>query len=86
VFASLSAYEGMPIAMVETLSFGLSVVLSDIPAHHHFIQTYDVAGELVGDDPTEVGAAVNRLAGRESDVTLPEWGEVAERYLDMVCG
>jgi glycosyltransferase involved in cell wall biosynthesis len=84
VFASLSAYEGMPVATTEALSFGLPVVLSDIPAHRHLVRKYDATRQLVGDDPVEVATAISELAGSESIVALPEWRDVAEQYLGIV--
>jgi len=84
VFASLSAYEGMPVATTEALSFGLPVVLSDIPSHRHLLAEYGATGQLVGDDSVEVATAVSELSGRESFVALPEWRDVAKQYLDIV--
>ena len=84
VFASLSAYEGMPVATAEALSFDLPVVLSDIPAHRHLVETYGATAELVTPDRSELATAIPALAGRRSDVTLPEWADVTERYLSLV--
>lgn len=84
VYASLSAYEGMPVAAAEALSFSLPVVLSDIPAHRHLFRTYDIVGNLVGDDPGEIAEAISSLSGRRSRASLPSWSEVAERYLTLV--
>lgn len=84
VFASLSAYEGMPVATAEALSFGLPVVLSDIPSHQHLLETYATTGTLVDDDTDEIAAAINKLEGNRSVVSLPTWREVAEQYLDLV--
>lgn len=84
VFASLSAYEGMPVATTEALSFGLPVVLSDIPAHRHLLEEYDATGRLVGDDSVEVATAISELNGGRSSVALPEWRDVAEQYLAIL--
>jgi glycosyltransferase involved in cell wall biosynthesis len=86
VFASLSAYEGMPVASAEALSFDLPLVLSDIPSHRHLLDTYDATGRLVGDDADGIATAVAALRGRRSNATLPTWREVAGRYLDLVMG
>lgn len=84
VFASLSAYEGMPVATAEALSFDLPVVLSDIPAHRHLLDTYDATGALVDDDADEIADAIMRLSGERSGVSLPTWSDVARNYLELV--
>ena len=82
VFASLSAYEGLPVATLEALSFGCPVVLSDIPAHRAVIEEYDATGQCV--TPADAGAAIEAVVGRSVDVELPSWRESAEVYLGLV--
>ena len=83
MFASLSAYEGMPVASAEALSFGLPLLLSDIPAHRHLLSEYDATGELVDASVNQVVTAINRLRGRRTHVDLPTWEEVAKRYMEV---
>lgn len=83
VFASLSAYEGMPVASAEALSFGLPLLLSDIPAHRHLLSEYDAAGELVNDEVTSITAAISELTGTRTEADLPSWDEVASTYIDL---
>ena len=82
VFASLSAYEGLPVATLEALSFGCPVVLSDIPAHRAVVEEYDATGRCVA--PADVGAAIEAVVGRSVDVELPSWRESAEAYLELI--
>jgi glycosyltransferase involved in cell wall biosynthesis len=82
VFASLSAYEGLPVATLEALSFGCPVVLSDIPAHRAVIEEYDATGRCVA--PADAGAAIEAVVGRSVDVELPSWRESAEAYLELI--
>lgn len=82
VFASLSAYEGMPMAIMEALSFGLPVVLSDVPAHRGLVEAYDIKARLVDIDPSNVGSAISELAGSVNDLALPEWPTIAEEYIE----
>jgi glycosyltransferase involved in cell wall biosynthesis len=82
-FVSLSAYEGMPVASAEALSVGVPVVLSDIPAHRNLIEDHEATGELVDVDADAVRAALGRLAGRQAAASLPDWGTVAESYLEV---
>lgn len=84
VFASLAAYEGMPVATLEALSFGIPAVLSDIPAHQNLIETYTSSAKLVSDDSSEILHAINRLKGADATVSLPGWPQIAEMYLEHV--
>ncbi|QLD87080.1 glycosyltransferase family 4 protein [Natronomonas halophila] len=86
VFASLSGYEGMPVATLEALSFGCPVVLSDIPAHRAVIDEYDATGRCVDVKSAAVAAAIDDVVGREADVELPTWEEIAEGYLERFNG
>lgn len=82
VFVSISVYEGMPVATAEALSFGLPVVLSDIPAHRHLLETYGVTGQIVANSPEEIATAIADLRKQRSSVALPEWRSVVKKYLD----
>ncbi|WP_246988394.1 glycosyltransferase family 4 protein [Halorientalis marina] len=84
IFASLSAYEGMPVATAEALSFNLPVVLSDIPSHRHLVETYDAAGSLITDDTAEIAKAIATHRNERSAVSLPSWPAVAEQYLEII--
>lgn len=83
IFVSLSAYEGMPVATLEALSFGLPVVLSDIPAHRQVIESHDATGETVR-NANDMLAAIERLRGKQARVSLPQWEDIAESYLRIV--
>lgn len=84
LFASLSAYEGMPVATLEALSFGLPVVLSDIPAHRAVIDEYDATGECIQPSAADILAAIERYEGERAAVSLPTWSDVASDYLKLV--
>jgi glycosyltransferase involved in cell wall biosynthesis len=71
VFASLSAYEGMPVATAEALLFGLPVILFDIQAHRHLLEEYNATGALVADDSDEIATAIEMLQNKRSPVSLP---------------
>lgn len=82
VFASLAAYEGMPVATLEALSLGVPAVLSDIPAHQNLVDTYTTSGELVADGSDDIKRAIHSLAGEQATVSLPDWSEISEAYLE----
>jgi glycosyltransferase involved in cell wall biosynthesis len=84
IFASLSAYEGMPVATLEALSCGLPGVLSDIPAHRAVIDDYDATGVCVEPSVPEVASALEEAQNKTADVSLPTWRELAEQYLTLV--
>lgn len=83
VFASLSAYEGMPMAAAEALSFDLPLVLSDVPAHRWLAERPGVEARLVGDDADGLRRAIAAVADEQSDAELPSWRAVAERYIEI---
>jgi len=84
LFASLAAYEGMPVATLEALSFGVPVILSDIPAHRNVVDRHDTTGVVVESTPDAVEAAIDRLAGQRASVSLPDWSGIATSYLDLL--
>jgi len=84
VFASLSAYEGMPVATMEALSFGLPVVLSDIGAHRHVIEDLGATGSLVEPVAASVRAAIQQLQDERTEASLPTWREAAEAYVRII--
>ena len=84
VFASLSAYEGLPVASIEALSFELPVVLSDISAHRTLIAEYEATGACIRVEVRAIVDAIERLENSEADVSLPEWDEIAGEYLKLV--
>ena len=84
LFASMSAYEGMPVATLEALSFGLPVVLSDIPAHCAVVEEHDATGACVPPAVEKITAAIDRYDGQTANVSLPAWSDVAETYLSLV--
>lgn len=86
IFASLSAYEGMPVATTEALSFDLPVILSEIPAHEHLFETYKPTGRLVSDSINEIIAAISEVQDEKSSVTLPTWQEAATHYPQLIEG
>lgn len=84
LFVSLSAYEGLPIASLEALSFGLPVVLSDIAAHRTLVSEYEATGKCVSADRHAIAAAIERVEDKTANVSLPEWDEIAAEYLELV--
>ena len=84
VFSSLSAYEGMPVATMEALSFGLPVILSDIPAHRSLFEDYDVPGSIVPDDPAAIHRSIKETYGIRASVSLPTWQDVAAGYIELM--
>lgn len=84
IFASLSGYEGMPIATLEALSFGVPVVLSDIPAHRAVLNNYDGTGVCIQPEQKQISKAIDRLAGSCADVSLPAWDTIASSYLNLI--
>ncbi|RAP38293.1 hypothetical protein DID80_02570 [Candidatus Marinamargulisbacteria bacterium SCGC AAA071-K20] len=67
LFVFLSSYEGFGMVNIEAMSFGLPIILSDIPPHRDIVQdgTY---GFLFGlDCPNEISAKILALSQDKSD-------------------
>lgn len=86
IFSSLSAYEGMPVATAEALSFNLPLVLSDIPAHRHLVEAYGPTAELVQNDIKSLTSAICNVNNQESHVDLPNWSDISKQYLNLING
>jgi len=84
IFASLSAYEGMPVATLEALSFGLPVVLSDISAHRAVVEEHNATGVCVHPEWNTVATAIKKYEDSEAVVSLPPWSDIAASYIDLV--
>lgn len=63
VFVFPSHYEGLPGALVEAMLAGLPIVASDIPMHREFLEHERSALLVDSPSPSEMAAAVGRLAG-----------------------
>lgn len=88
LFVLPSAYEGMPIAVLEALSYGLPVVLSDIPAHlelglprAHYFPTGDISA--LTDRLNEFASLATdedlRRRMRAAVVEKHDWDRIAEQ-------
>jgi len=86
VFGSLAAYEGMPVATLEALAFGVPVFLSDIPAHRNVVDRHETTGQLVEPRPEDVERAIRALAGQSATVSVPDWRDIAASYLALAGG
>lgn len=65
-FVSTSAYEGLPVAVLEAMSWGLPVIVTDVPGHNDVVRN-DVDGCLVPfDDPVALADRIVRVAGNAS--------------------
>jgi glycosyltransferase involved in cell wall biosynthesis len=91
VFVLPSSHEGQPIAVLEAISYGCPVILSDIPAHRE-ISTSSSQFVRVGD----IAALANRLsaifcgsnerldaAERERLMKVHDWRHIAQHTLDV---
>lgn len=91
-FAMVSSHEAQPIAVLEAMSYGCPLILSDIPAHHEiapagtiFVAPGDVAGlsariaAIASGHDTETVTA----ADRARVVDRHDWREIARRTLQV---
>ena len=80
VFLSASAYEGLPMSLLEAMSWRLPVVVSDVPGHRGVVRHEENGLLFPADDPPALAAAVLRLAAEES----PDWA-VATDFAGFSC-
>jgi len=92
VFVLPSSHEGQPIAVLESISYGCPVILSDIPAHREigasnaeFVKTGDIAGLA-----DRLAAIVHAQPGQRLDETerarlmqVHDWRRIAQQTLDV---
>ena len=93
VFAMSSAWEGMPVALIEALALGLPVVSTDCPSGPAEVLDRGRYGELVAmNDAEALAAAVERVFAGEKRLATPEWLDqfdseaITESYLDLMTG
>jgi glycosyltransferase involved in cell wall biosynthesis len=68
VFVSVSRFEGQPNAVLEAMTCGCPLVVSDIPAHRSFLDEAEAALVPV-DDPVAIAEAIRRAVAGGEDVT-----------------
>jgi glycosyltransferase involved in cell wall biosynthesis len=61
IMISLSVYEGLPLSVIEGMSAGLPLILSDIPPHRELLEGIDGALFVRPDAPAEVAEAYRKL-------------------------
>ena len=96
VFALPSSVEGLPIALLEALSYGIPCVASDIPANREILAGGEVGRLVPVHDVEALAAAVNGLwrdeversrlsqAGIERTRTAYDWDRIASETLAIV--
>lgn len=88
----LSDAEALSLAVLESLSVGTPVIVSDLPSHRELARAHPGWVWLV-DRPESVGAAFERILATPPPATrpaIPDWGMVAGRlealYVDVLSG
>jgi glycosyltransferase involved in cell wall biosynthesis len=59
----MSDFEGLPVALLEAMAFGMVPVARDIPSGIPELVIHERTGIIVSDDPDEAAQALLRLAG-----------------------
>jgi len=94
VFVLPSSHEGQPIAVLEAASYGLSLILSDIPAHRELalpsarlIAVGDVATLADQLDTFFAATEPQRMAASDRDRVLAkhDWHNIAQQTLAVYC-
>jgi len=91
-FISLSCYEGSPLAVLEAASFGLPLILSDIPPHKWIIDSRIGCGILVDLQNPNIAEILNFIenirkknnAQNESTLKQFSWENVTAEYLRLL--
>jgi len=93
VFAMSSAWEGMPVALIEALALGIPVVSTDCPSGPSEVLDRGRYGELVPmDDSQALAEAILKVLAGKRKVVDPAWlarfdsKTIAERYLELMLG
>ncbi len=95
IFVLPSGHEGQPIAVLEAASYGLPVILSDIPAHREiamsrarYFEVGDVAALAGYLAEIFAAPAIEKLNAVERDRLLArhDWHSIAQRTLTVYCG
>ncbi|SCY57349.1 Glycosyltransferase involved in cell wall bisynthesis [Microvirga guangxiensis] len=67
IFVSMSSYEGLPVSVLEAMSWGLPVIISDVPGHRDVVQD-NIDGCLVPfDDVDALTGQIIHLARHPSE-------------------
>lgn len=92
VFVLPSSHEGQPIAVLEAASYGLSAILSDIPAHREiglaetrYFKVGDVAALAQHLADCFAGPSLRRLPAKEQArlIAAHDWNDIAQQTLSI---
>jgi glycosyltransferase involved in cell wall biosynthesis len=91
-FISLSCYEGLPLAVLEAASFGLPLILSDIPAHRFIINSkvgYGILIDLHKPSFIEICRFLDNIEKKKliTNVSLMKqftWEDIVKQYLILL--
>jgi glycosyltransferase involved in cell wall biosynthesis len=88
LFVLPSSHEGLPIALLEARSYGVPVLVSDIPANREVVdddacvfRTGDVAelAKRIASSVTDARSMPNRETSRRENVRRYDWGRIARQ-------
>lgn len=91
IYISLSCYEGLPLATIEAASFGLPLILSDIPAHRWIIESGIGYGRTLNSrkpNYTEIPEFIENCVSTRKEFREPllekyTWNKVINQYLTL---
>lgn len=90
-FISLSCYEGLPLAVLEAASYGLPLILSDIPAHRWIIASKVGRGILVNPyhlHPMQILDFLDKIIkGKTFNAVFKNhfaWENIVNQYLNLM--
>lgn len=96
LFVLPSSHEGLPISLLEAMSYGLDVLVSDIPAnriaelepHDFFHLDFNNDGETLKGLTAGLEAKLkeNENIGRSYDLTSYNWEHIAQQTLEVYAG